>query len=111
MSVVTIVALVGGLACLVAGAEFLVRGAAGIAGRLGIAPVIVGLTVVAFGTSAPELAVSVSASTSGSADVALGNVLRHALGIPLMPGVIIVLSYTVLALNLIARIFPPVVNL
>ncbi|MGB5452470.1 MAG: hypothetical protein WBM59_12720 [Sedimenticolaceae bacterium] len=43
--------------------------------------------------------------------VALGNVLRHALGIPLMPGVIIVLSYTVLAFNLIARIFPPVVNL
>ena len=43
--------------------------------------------------------------------VALGNVLRHAFGIPLMPGVIIVLSYTVLAFNLIARIFPPVVNL
>lgn len=80
MSVVTIVALVGGLACLVAGAEFLVRGAAGIAGRLGIAPVIVGLTVVAFGTSAPELAVSVSASTSGSADVALGNVVGSNIG-------------------------------
>ena len=43
--------------------------------------------------------------------VALGNVLRHALGIPLMAGVIIMLSYTVLAFNLIARVFPPVVNL
>lgn len=80
MSVVTIVALVVGLACLVAGAEFLVRGAAGIAGRLGIAPVVIGLTVVAFGTSAPELAVSVSASASGSADVALGNVVGSNIG-------------------------------
>jgi hypothetical protein len=43
--------------------------------------------------------------------VGLGNVLRHALGIPLMAGVIIVLSYTVLAFNLIARVFPPAVNL
>ena len=43
--------------------------------------------------------------------VALGNVLRHAMGIPLMAGVIIVLSYTVLAFNLIARVFPPVVTL
>ncbi len=80
MSVVTIVALVVGLACLVAGAEFLVRGAAGIAARLGIAPVIIGLTVVAFGTSAPELAVSVSASAGGSADVALGNVVGSNIG-------------------------------
>ncbi len=80
MSGVTIVALLGGLVCLVAGAEFLVRGAAGIAGRLGIAPVVIGLTVVAFGTSAPELAVSVSASAGGSADVALGNVVGSNIG-------------------------------
>jgi len=68
------VALVAGLACLVVGAELLVRGAASIATRLGIAPVIIGLTVVAFGTSAPELAVSVSAGFSGNGDVAFGNV-------------------------------------
>lgn len=42
--------------------------------------------------------------------IALGNVLRHALGIPLLAGVMIVLSYTVLAFSLIARIFPPVVT-
>ena len=42
--------------------------------------------------------------------IALGNVLRHALGVPLLAGVMIVLSYTVLAFNLIARIFPPVLN-
>jgi cation:H+ antiporter len=74
MTALTIVALVGGLVCLVAGAELLVRGAASIATRLGIAPVIIGLTVVAFGTSAPELAVSVSAGFRDSGDVAFGNV-------------------------------------
>jgi cation:H+ antiporter len=76
----TFVALLGGLVALVAGAELLVKGAAAIASRLGIAPVIIGLTVVAFGTSAPELAVSVSASVGGSADVALGNVVGSNIG-------------------------------
>lgn len=71
----TIPALIIGLVCLVAGAEFLVKGAASIAARLGIAPVVVGLTVVAFGTSAPEFAVSASAALSGETDVALGNVV------------------------------------
>jgi cation:H+ antiporter len=75
VTILTFVALAGGLVCLVLGAEMLVRGAASIATRLGIAPVIVGLTVVAFGTSAPELAVSVSASFAGDADVAFGNVV------------------------------------
>ena len=71
----TILALVAGLVCLVGGAEFLVKGAAAVATRLGIEPVIIGLTVVAFGTSAPELAVSVSSGLSGNSDVALGNVV------------------------------------
>lgn len=75
MSFLTIVLLVIGLACLVAGAEFLVRGAAAIATRLGISPIVIGLTVVAFGTSAPELAVSVNASLGGKSDVAFGNVV------------------------------------
>lgn len=74
MTVLTFVALALGLVCLVAGAELLVRGAASIAGRFGIAPVIIGLTVVAFGTSAPELAVSVSAGFAGDGEVAFGNV-------------------------------------
>ncbi|MGE5153600.1 MAG: calcium/sodium antiporter [Bdellovibrio bacteriovorus] len=64
-----------GLVLLTAGAESLVRGASGIAARLGIPPLIVGLTVVAFGTSAPELAVSVAAAWSGQGDIALGNVV------------------------------------
>jgi cation:H+ antiporter len=70
----TFVALVVGLVLLVAGAEFLVQGAAAIATRFGVQPVIIGLTVVAFGTSAPELAVSVNAGFAGSSDVAFGNV-------------------------------------
>lgn len=71
----TIISLIIGSVCLVGGAELLVKGAATIASKLGVAPVVIGLTVVAFGTSAPELAVSVSAALGGNADVALGNVV------------------------------------
>jgi cation:H+ antiporter len=67
--------LVGGGATLVAGAELLVRGAARLATAAGISPLIIGLTVVAFGTSAPELAVTVGAAVAGQADVAVGNVV------------------------------------
>jgi cation:H+ antiporter len=75
MSASTILFLLGGLVLLVLGAEWLVRGASSIATRLGIAPIVIGLTVVAVGTSAPEMAVSVGASLSGNADVSLGNVV------------------------------------
>ncbi|NDC12378.1 MAG: sodium:calcium antiporter, partial [Actinobacteria bacterium] len=75
MDFLTFVWLVVGLVCLVIGAEWLVRGASSLAARLGIAPIIIGLTVVAFGTSAPEMAVSVNGALTGSADVALGNVV------------------------------------
>src|SRR3989338_5069574 len=57
------------------GAELLVRGAARRAARFGIPPLIIGLTVVAFGTSAPETAVSIQAAMNGSGDLAIGNVL------------------------------------
>ena len=67
--------LVGGLILLTAGAEFLVRGASRLAGIAGISPLVIGLTVVAYGTSSPELAVSVAAAYSGQADIALGNVI------------------------------------
>jgi cation:H+ antiporter len=64
-----------GLVLLVAGAELLVRGASRLAISLGVAPLLVGLTVVAFGTSAPELFVSVGAKLSGDAELAVGNVV------------------------------------
>jgi cation:H+ antiporter len=66
--------IVGG-ALLVIGAELLVRGASRLALTLGISPLVVGLTVVAFGTSAPEMAVTVRAAVAGTADVAVGNVV------------------------------------
>ncbi|KJH80083.1 calcium/sodium antiporter [Pseudomonas sp. KSR10] len=75
MSLMTFVYLIAGLVLLVAGAEVLVRGAAKLAAQFGIPPLIIGLTVVAFGTSAPETAVSVQASINGSGDIAIGNVL------------------------------------
>lgn len=64
---------VGGLIALVAGAEALVRGASKLALSFGISPLVVGLTIVAFGTSAPEMAVSVGAVLGGTTDLALGN--------------------------------------
>lgn len=57
------------------GADWLVRGAAGLAQRFGVSPLVVGLTVVAFGTSAPELVVSAIASLEGRPDVAVGNIM------------------------------------
>ena len=75
MDFLTLVWLIVGVISLVFGAEWLVKGASSIATKLGVAPIVVGLTVVAFGTSAPELAVSVSGAISGNADVALGNVV------------------------------------
>ena len=67
--------LVLGLILLVIGAEMLVRGASRLALRLGISPLVIGLTVVAFGTSSPEMAVSVGAGLAGQADIAMGNIV------------------------------------
>ncbi len=64
-----------GLALLVAGADWFVKGAAGLAEAFGIAPLVVGLTVVAYGTSMPELVVSAAAALDGRSAIALGNVL------------------------------------
>lgn len=64
-----------GLTVLTVGAELLVRGASKLAVAAGISPLVVGLTVVAYGTSAPELVVSVQATLNGQPDVALGNVV------------------------------------
>ncbi len=75
MSWMAFVLLIGGLIVLVIGAEGLVRGAGRLAAALGISPLVIGLTIVAFGTSSPELAVSVQSALSGQADIALGNVV------------------------------------
>jgi len=73
--IVEILLVLGGLALLVAGGDLLVKGAVGLSLKLGMTPLVVGLTVVAFGTSAPELLVSVSAALQGSSGIAMGNVV------------------------------------
>lgn len=70
-----IVLITAGLILLVLGAELLVKGASRLAAAAKVTPIVIGLTVVAFGTSAPEMAVSVFASLHGQADVAVGNVV------------------------------------
>ncbi|MBD0342820.1 MAG: sodium:calcium antiporter, partial [Microcoleus sp. Co-bin12] len=67
--------IIGGLILLALGAEGLVRGSSAIAARMGIAPLVIGLTVVAFGTGSPELFVSLGAALSGNSSIALGNVI------------------------------------
>ena len=70
-----ILLLVGGLLLILIGANGLTDGAASVAKRFRIPSIVIGLTIVAFGTSAPELAVSVSSALKGSADIAIGNVV------------------------------------
>ncbi len=71
----TLLLFIFGLALLIVGAELLVKGASRLASSIGISPLIIGLTVVAFGTSSPELAVSVKAALSGQDNIVMGNVI------------------------------------
>ncbi len=71
----TVLGLGSGLILLLFGGDWLVKGASNLARSLGISPLVIGLTVVAFGTSTPELLVSLSAALSGSSDIAVGNVV------------------------------------
>ena len=75
MDWITAVLFVVGLVLLVVGADWLVKGASRVAAAAGISSLVIGLTVVAFGTSAPELAVSVKAAWAGNADMAIANVV------------------------------------
>ena len=67
--------LVVGLALILGGANYLTDGSAAIARRFGLSDLIVGLTIVAFGTSAPELTISVMSAVAGNAGMAIGNVV------------------------------------
>lgn len=75
MQLATIVYFVLGLLLLIGGAEILVRGASRLAVAMGISPLVVGLTVVAFGTSSPELMVSIQTAISGQPSLMVGNVV------------------------------------
>jgi cation:H+ antiporter len=90
----TLLTLVGGLILLVAGGELLVRGSVQVAERLGVSPLLIGLTLVGFGTSTPELVTSVEASLIGSPGIAIGNVVGSNI------------ANTLLILGLSALVFP-----
>jgi cation:H+ antiporter len=75
MDILTVGLFVLGLVLLIGGAELLVRGASSLALALRVSPLVIGLTIVAYGTSAPELAVSVQSGFAGQGDLALGNVV------------------------------------
>lgn len=89
--------MLAGLAVLVAGGDLLVREASSLALRIKLPPLVVGLTIVAFGTPAPELLISLRSALEGSPDLALGNVVGSNICNP------------ILVLGLTATIFPVVV--
>jgi cation:H+ antiporter len=74
-SMITILQLVGGFILLLFGAEYLVRGAVALARRLNVSPMIIGMTIVAYGTTSPELVVSLQAAIDGLPGISVGNVV------------------------------------
>jgi len=73
--ILAIILLLVGLGILILGGEALVRGSASMARKMGVKPLVIGLTVVAFGTSMPELVVNIFSAIRGTADIAIGNVI------------------------------------
>jgi cation:H+ antiporter len=83
--------IIGGLVLLALGGEGVIRGAVGVARRLGLSELLIGLTLVGFGTSAPELLTSIDAALSGSPGIAIGNVLGSNIG-----NIVLILALVVL---------------
>lgn len=98
MTPLTLAMLLGGLALLLGGGEVLVRGGSGLARGFGLSPLVVGLTVVSFATSAPELAVTLDAAVSGTPGLAVGNVVGSNIA-----NVLLVLGLSALILPLAVR--------
>ena len=73
--ILNIILLIVGFVILIKGADIFVEGASGVAGNFKISKMLIGLTIVSFGTSAPEFAISVKSLLSGSGDIVLGNVI------------------------------------
>jgi cation:H+ antiporter len=96
-----ILLFIGGVGVLCFGAEWLVRGSARLATSFGVSPIVVGLTVVSVGTSAPELMISVVAALGGSPDLAIGNVMGSNLA---NVGLVLGISAIVRPLHLSARV-------
>jgi len=75
MILITIILLIIGLVILIGGADALVRGASSVSKKFGVPAIVIGLTIVSFGTSAPELVINLLSAVSGSPDLAIGNIL------------------------------------
>ncbi|HEV2294842.1 MAG TPA: calcium/sodium antiporter [Tepidisphaeraceae bacterium] len=107
---ISILLIVLGLALLVLGGEWLVRGASALALRLGVRPVVIGLTVVAFGTSAPELVVNLAAAWRGNSEIGFGNVVGSNIGnIGLLLGLTAVLWPLAVHSTIVVREIPMMV--
>lgn len=110
MDIAVLGLLVAGLALLVVGAEALVRGASKLAAMVGISPLIIGLTIVAYGTSAPEMAVSVMSSYT-QPDIAVGNVVgSNIFNVLLILGLAAIVSPLLVAQQLIRMDVPIMVG-
>lgn len=99
-----------GIAILIFGGDALVRGASALAARLGVPPIAIGLTVVAFGTSAPELVVNLSASFNGTSEIGFGNVVgSNIANIGLLLGLTALIAPIAVHSTIIAREIPMMV--
>ena len=102
-----VVMLLGGLALLVVGGQLLIRGASALAIRLHVAPVVIGLTVVAFGTSTPELVVNLAAALRGDNSIGFGNVVgSNIANVGLLLGVTALVTPLVIHRSIITREIP-----
>ena len=105
--IVDFLVLLAGFVLLIGGGEVLVRGASAVAYRLGVSPLVVGLTVVAFGTSAPEMAVNVAAALRGSGEMSFGNIMgSNIANVGMVIGVTAALRPLVLHRAIIVREIP-----
>jgi cation:H+ antiporter len=112
MGITTILILIAGLVLLVAGAEILVKGASRIAFMFGLSPLVIGLTIVAYGTSSPELMVSIQSSLAGQPDIALGNVVgSNIFNILLILGISALITPLVVAQQLIRLDVPILIGI
>ncbi|MBE7555219.1 MAG: calcium/sodium antiporter [Anaerolineales bacterium] len=112
MDITVLLLFVLGLVLLLAGAEILLRGSTRLAAALGISPLVIGLTVVAFGTSSPELAVTVQSAWAGQSDMALGNIIgSNICNVLLILGLSALITPLVVAQKLIRLDVPLMVGL
>src|SRR5262245_8504820 len=112
MGWIVVVLFLAGLVLLPFGAELLVRGASRLAAAAGVSSLVIGLTVVAFGTSAPEMAVSVQAAWAGKADLAVANVVgSNIFNVLFILGASAAITPLVVARPLVRRDMPLVIGL